>query len=144
VSKFTALTISLKKTPEYFHSTLPLQGMIHRFFGHTRIRQLLTLSFVGTTLLCIIPEYPLTRWWNEQAEVIALVTFLLSLFFLVIDKSRLMFVCIGCSAAICFYHVEVLGHTNFSEQSIIQRIQNPADSIPVPTPLSHEPEKTNQ
>ena len=42
------------------------------------------------------------QWWADQAFYIALGYLLFGLFFLIIDKPRLMFVCFGCSAAISF------------------------------------------
>lgn len=58
---------------------------------------------------CIFPaDQPGLLWWSMQAHWIALVYMLLGLCFLAINNKRLMMVCMGCSAAICFYELEVL------------------------------------
>ena len=76
-------------------------------FDHARVRQLLTLAMLSGTLICIFPpQQPAFRWWAEQSFFIALGYLLFGLFFLIVDKPRLMFVCFGCSAAICFFKNE--------------------------------------
>jgi hypothetical protein len=82
--------------------------MKFQLFDHPRVRQLLTIALLSGTLLCIFPPMqPAFQWWADQAFYIALGYLLFGLFFLVVDKPRLMFVCFGCSAAICFFKNEV-------------------------------------
>jgi hypothetical protein len=53
---------------------------------------------------------------------------MLGLFFLIINKSRLMFVCLGCSAAICFVKNEM------NEQSLPNELppRHPPVEMPLP------------
>lgn len=77
--------------------------MNFKFLDHHRIRQILTILFLPGALACMFPPpYPFFLWWSEQAIFVALGYLFLGLFFLVINKTRLMFVCFGCCAAICF------------------------------------------
>lgn len=91
--------------------------MSFQVFDHARVRQLLTIALLSGTLLCIFPpQQPSLQWWAEQAFYIALGYLLFGLFFLIIDKPRLMFVCFGCSAAISFFKNEAPippNHTSF-------------------------------
>lgn len=81
--------------------------MSFHLFDHPRVRQLLTIVLLSGTLLCIFPpQQACFQWWADQAIYIALGYLALGLFFLVTDKPRLMFVCLGCSAAICFFKNE--------------------------------------
>ncbi|HOY05917.1 MAG TPA: hypothetical protein PLO67_10980 [Saprospiraceae bacterium] len=81
--------------------------MSFQVFDHARVRQLLTIALLSGTLLCIFPpQQPAFQWWADQAFFIALGYLLFGLFFLIIDKPRLMFVCFGCSAAISFFKNE--------------------------------------
>ena len=81
--------------------------MSFQVFEHARVRQLLTIALLSGTLLCIFPpQQPAFQWWADQAFYIALGYLLFGLFFLIVDKPRLMFVCFGCSAAICFFKNE--------------------------------------
>ncbi len=78
-----------------------------RIFDHRRVRQLLTIALLSGTLLCIFPpRQPFFEWWAGQAFNIALSYLFFGLFFLIINKPRLMFVCFGCSAAISFFKNE--------------------------------------
>lgn len=52
------------------------------------------------------PQQPAFQWWADQAFIIALSYLFFGLFFLIINKPRLMFVCFGCSAAISFFKNE--------------------------------------
>jgi hypothetical protein len=79
-----------------------------RFFDNRRVRQGLTIVSLAGSLACIFPpQHPAFQWWAECAAFVALGFLLLGLFFLIINKSRLMFVCLGCSAAICFFKNEL-------------------------------------
>lgn len=74
------------------------------FLDNTRVRQLVTLAFLVGALLCMFPpdSYWL-NWWASYAEIITLSYLAFGLFFLIIQKSKLMFVSFGCCAAISFY-----------------------------------------
>jgi hypothetical protein len=81
--------------------------MNFRIFDHLRVRQALTLALLVGALGCMFPPaQPTFQWWAERSFLVALGYLGLGLFFLVINKSRLMFVCFGCSAAICFFKIE--------------------------------------
>ena len=92
--------------------------MVFRIFDHRRVRQFLTIALLCGTLLCMFPpQQPAFQWWADQAFIIALSFLLFGLFFLIINKPRLMFVCFGCSAAISFYKNEA--PQTSSEQSLL-------------------------
>jgi|GEM_PF-1021654 len=68
-----------------------------------RIRQLLTLVIMGAVLLCIFPHpYEPLQWWSQQAALVAVLFLVLGLVFSYSNHSRLMFVCMGGSAAVSF------------------------------------------
>jgi hypothetical protein len=78
------------------------------FFDHRRVRQTLTVLLLAGSLVCIFPpRAAVFQRWAECAALVATGYLLLGLFFLVINKSRLMFVCLGCSAAISFFKNEM-------------------------------------
>jgi hypothetical protein len=68
-----------------------------------RIRQLLTLVIMGAVLLCIFPfPYEPFLWWSQQSAWIAVLFLVVGLMFSYSNRSRLMFVCLGSSAAVSF------------------------------------------
>jgi endonuclease/exonuclease/phosphatase (EEP) superfamily protein YafD len=69
-----------------------------------RFRQILTLLLVFGSLLCMFPpeSYSL-RWWSGHAQIIVLGYLGLAMIFLIARQERLMFVCLGCCAAMAFY-----------------------------------------
>lgn len=74
------------------------------FLNRPRLRQLLTLCFLMGALVCMFPPDSYTmKWWARHAEQVTLGYLALGLVFFVIDNSRLMFVCFGCSAALSFF-----------------------------------------
>ncbi len=76
-------------------------------FDNRRVRQGLTILFLLGSLTSIFPpKHPAFQWWAERAVFVALGLLFIGLFFLTLNKSRLMFVCLGCSAAICFFEIE--------------------------------------
>ncbi len=101
------------------------------FFDHRRVRQALTVVLLAGSLACIFPpKMPIFQWWAERAAFVALGFLLAGIFFLIVNKSRLMFVCLGCSAAICFFKNEMnekMHPTNFK----------PPLSQPVDTPFQN-------
>lgn len=78
------------------------------FFDNRRVRQGLTILMLFGALTCIFPPiHPVFHWWAERAVFVALAYLFLGLFFLAINNPRLMFVCLGCSAAISFFKNEM-------------------------------------
>ncbi len=78
------------------------------FLDHRRVRQGITLLFLSGTLACIFPPaHPAFQWWAEQAFFIAMGFLLIGLIFLIVNRNRLMFVCLGCSAVISFFKAEM-------------------------------------
>ncbi len=75
-----------------------------------RLRQILTIGLVLGALLCMFPpEIPLARLWSSYAPLVVLIYLAMATFFLIGKQERLMFVCLGCCAAMAFYLNE---HTN--------------------------------
>lgn len=71
------------------------------------MRQLLTLLCLGGALACMFPPRQAAfLWWAAHAEYVSLGYLMLGLLFFMTDRTRLMWVCIGCSAAISFYYHE--------------------------------------
>jgi endonuclease/exonuclease/phosphatase (EEP) superfamily protein YafD len=69
-----------------------------------RTRQILTLLLVFGSLLCMFPPESYTlRWWSGHAQLIVLGYLMLSMGFLIARQERLMFVCLGCCAAMAYY-----------------------------------------
>lgn len=100
-------------------------------FDNRRVRQGLTVVLLAGSLACIFPpKLPAFQWWAEHAVFVATGFLLLGLFFLVINKSRLMFVCLGCSAAICFFKNEMGEKANLNNLS-------PPLSYPVDSPAQN-------
>ncbi len=89
------------------------------FFDNRRVRQILTIIMLFGALTCIFPPmHPSFHWWAKQAVFVALGYLCAGLFFLIINNPRLMFVCLGCSAAICFFKNELGEPSVGSGQSI--------------------------
>ncbi len=51
-------------------------------------------------------HHPLFVWWTRQAQWLALGYVLIAMLLLIFNRTRLMFVCLGCSAAICLFFSE--------------------------------------
>ncbi len=89
-----------------------------RFFDNRRVRQLLTVLLLAGSLICIFPpNLPVFQWWAAHASFVAMGFLLVGIFFLIINKSRLMFVCLGCSAAICFFKNEMNEKSHATDSS---------------------------
>jgi hypothetical protein len=72
-----------------------------------RVRQIAIIGLQLGAIGCIFPtQNPAIQWWAAQSHFIALIYLSLGLFCLVINWPRLMFVCMGCSAVICFFYHE--------------------------------------
>lgn len=77
------------------------------FFENRRVRQIFTLVLLVGSLSCMFPpQHPTFQWWAAQAAVVSVSYVGLGLIFLMYNKFRLMFVCFGCSAVICFFKNE--------------------------------------
>lgn len=117
------------------------------FLDHRRVRQGITLLFLSGTLACIFPpSHPFFQWWAAHAFFITMAFLLIGLLFLTINRTRLMFVCLGCSAVISFFKAEM---ENKSPAPSIP-INEPAHSSARPIcpaffylPVIHEPAQTD-
>ena len=79
-----------------------------RFMYNHRVRQGLTIVLLTAALAAIFPSHqPLLDWWAAQAQWVALGYVLLAMALLVFNRTRLMFVCLGCGAAICLFYNEM-------------------------------------
>ncbi|MEI6409229.1 MAG: hypothetical protein WCR52_07595 [Bacteroidota bacterium] len=84
-----------------------LCAMLSTVLDHRRVRQLITLVLIMCVLICMFPpEEPFFQQFAAYDVQIAASMVGLGLAFLISDKIRLMFVCFGCSAAICFFKNE--------------------------------------
>lgn len=77
------------------------------FFDRLVVRQIITVLFLSGAVLTMFPLsiFPFNVW-ARQAEWVAVGYLAIGLFFLIINRVRLMFVCFGCSAAISFFYNE--------------------------------------
>lgn len=120
------------------------------FFDHRRVRQTLTVLLLAGSLVCIFPpRTAVFQRWAECAALVATGYLLLGLFFLVINKSRLMFVCLGCSAAISFFKNEMkekIHPVDFPDPAVrrVEPRSPAADSVPLKSVLPDESSKTRQ
>jgi hypothetical protein len=75
--------------------------------NRSRVRQITTLVLLMGAMLCIFPpRHAWFQWWAAQALYVALGYLALAMLLLVLNRQRLMFVCLGCTAAISFFHHE--------------------------------------
>jgi hypothetical protein len=78
------------------------------FLFRRRTRQATTivlLLFAVATMWAA--QMPALQFWAAQAQWIALAYLLTGMVLLVFRRTRLMFVCLGCSAAICLFFNEI-------------------------------------
>lgn len=81
--------------------------MITEFLFHRRTRQAMTIVLLLLAVSAMMPLHqPLLEWWAAQAQWLALAYVLTAMALLIFNRTRLMFVCLGCSAAICLYFNE--------------------------------------
>lgn len=122
-------------------------------FDNRRVRQGLTVLLLAGSLACIFPPgLPVFQWWAGRAVFVSASFLLLGLFFLTINKSRLMFVCMGCSAAICFFknemnekaHLNHIPTPNFYPSDTLPPKRPARDSVTIPPFSTDEPEKTRR
>lgn len=79
-----------------------------RIFDRRFMRQGLTILLIFGALSCMFPPaYPLMAQWAGSVVWIAVGYVGLGLFFLIFKKTRLMFVCFGCGAAISLFQLEI-------------------------------------
>ena len=79
------------------------------FFNHPRVRQVLTALLLSGALACIFPPAtPEFQWWAHQSVAVAIgYVGHGAFFFWLFNYTRLMFVCLGCGAAISFHYHEL-------------------------------------
>jgi len=99
------------------------------------------------SLACIFPpKHPAFIWWADHAVFVALGFLAIGLFFLTINKSRLMFVCLGCSAAISFFKNELGEAPTWPDK--VPPISKPVNALPnsqtTPDSLSLKPAPQNE
>ena len=123
------------------------------FFNHPRVRQVLTVLLLSGALACIFPPAtPEFQWWGQQSVAVAVGYVGLGLFFLAFNNSRLMFVCLGCGAAISFHYHEMAERASLHEISLQpRRVWEIPDELPQPKPVDlpiflpdHEPASPSQ
>ena len=98
-------------------------------FDNRRVRQGLTVLLLAGSLACIFPpNLPAFQWWAAHAAIVAAGFLLSGLFFLTINKSRLMFVCLGCSAAICFFKNEISEKAHLNSPPLFYPVETPSQN----------------
>ena len=122
------------------------------FFNHPRVRQVLTVLLLSGALCCIFPPArPEFQWWAQQSFYVAMGFVALGLLFLLGNNSRLMFVCLGCGAAISFHYHEKTERIERLEQ--VGQAKNWNIPLPWPNPrpgdispfeINHEPASPHQ
>lgn len=79
-----------------------------RLFQHPRTRQALTIVLLLLAVSTMFPvRHPALVWWSARAAWVATGYLVLAMILLVFNRTRLMFVCLGCSAAISLYFNEI-------------------------------------
>lgn len=77
------------------------------FLFHRRTRQAMTVVLLVLAVSTMAPIHqPLMEWWAAQAQWLALGYVFVAMVLLMFNRTRLMFVCLGCSAAICLFFNE--------------------------------------
>jgi hypothetical protein len=72
-----------------------------------RLQQLFTLLMLAITVLTMVePTNTLVSSWDAVTHPFLFSCLFFALFFFIRTKIRLMFVCIGCASAICFFKIE--------------------------------------
>jgi hypothetical protein len=72
------------------------------------LRQLLILALIVGATICIVPPpFRVCIWWASKAHIIAPAYLGLGMINLVLNKIRVMAVCLACSTAISLYHNEI-------------------------------------
>ena len=90
------------------------------FFDNRRTRQVLSAVFLSGALICIFPtKDAYAVWWAALGIKVALWYLLIGMFFFIINRRRLMYVCLGCCAVIAFYHQEIAPLKNNETESPI-------------------------
>ncbi len=78
------------------------------FLFRRRTRQATTLVLLAVAVSTMFAAHePRLAWWAAQAGWVALGYVLVAMALLVYKRTRLMFVCLGCSAAICLFFNEI-------------------------------------
>ncbi len=109
------------------------------FLFRPRVRQALTIVLLLIAISTFLPtRNPLLTWWAAQAQWVALGYTLLAMVLLIFDRTRLMFVCLGCSAAICLYFNE----KQAGATKLIDQTEEPAPVKDAPT--SYDPDLLRQ
>ena len=108
------------------------------FLDQRRTRQLATFLLLSGTIVCIFPApHPLMNYWASSVMFVSFGYLLLGLIFFFINRVRLMFVCMGCCAAICFFHLEI---KPIYERALMNTVEEkPAlDSLKMNSPFKNE------
>ena len=103
-----------------------------------RTRQLATFLLLSGPIVCIFPApNPLMRSWAGSVVFVCLGYLLLGLLFFLVNRARLMFVCMGCCAAICFFHLEI---KPIYDRAVLNtfEISPAADSLEMTSPFKNE------
>lgn len=104
---------------------------------------MLAFTLLLGTLFCLFPaENPWMQYWANHAAWVSLAYLALGLLFFFINRTRLMFVCMGCCAAICFYNQEITPQHPQNIQHLLET-RAPVDSQGAPIPAAYEHPQKN-
>lgn len=82
--------------------------MANSVFDHRRMRQAIALLLLSGSFFCVFPaDNPLCLYWGNNAVSVCLGYLALGLLFFLTNRKQLMFVSMGCCAAMCLYFLEV-------------------------------------
>lgn len=75
---------------------------------YRRVRQVLTLLLIAGAMACLFPpQNKWFQWWAAHSTWVSLFYLAMGMTLLLMGRTRLMFVCLGCSAAVSFYANEM-------------------------------------
>lgn len=92
------------------------------FMQYRRVRQALTLLLIAGAMACMFPtQNKFFQYWAAHSTWVSLAYLTMGMVLLVLSRTRLMFVCLGCSAAVSFY----------ANEMALRRLEPSAEAQPV-------------
>jgi len=102
--------------------------MANSIFDHRRMRQAIALLLLSGSFFCVFPaDNPLSVYWASRAVFVCLGYLGLGLVFFLTNRKQLMFVSMGCCAAMCLYFLEIAPHQ--LQQGKQEKVKTALDSL---------------